>query len=399
MKRFFAATILLAMAVIGLILPMPGAAAGQEAAAIAFVEANKDAIIKDWVELVKIPGKSAQEQARTAWVEAKFREAGLADVKVDAVGNVSGFLAGAPGAPTVMIAAHMDTVFDNSTSLTPKFEGGKMHVPAAGDNTPSVVGLVWLAKAIKAAGTPASVNLLLVATVQEEIGLKGMSYYMDHMQSKPDMVISVDGGVGAVTAGALGIKWIKAIFTTAAGHTLSSTGKPSATKSLAAGITAAYQYQADQTPKIYMNCGVIGGGTVPNAISGEAWTTIDMRSQDAAELQKLFDNVTGAMAKAAKDTGAEFKYEWMNDLPAGVMPGAADHKLTTTAVAVLKELGFNPTVGYAGATDANVAISKGVNTISIGMVKAGNGHSESEWAEVDSIVTGMKQLVMIVSRL
>ena len=89
----------------------------------------------------------------------------------------------------------------------------------------------------------------------------------------------------------------------------------------------------------------------------------------------------------------------MNDLPAGVMPGAADHKLTTTAVAVLKELGFNPTVGYAGATDANVAISKGVNTISIGMVKAGSGHSESEWAEVDSIVTGMKQLVMIVSRL
>lgn len=399
MKRFWTATSVFAMAVIALILPAPGWAAGQESACIAYVEANKDAIIEDWVELVQIPGNSTHEQERTAWVEAKFREIGLADVKADAVGNVSGFLAGAPGAPTLMIASHMDTVFDNSTPLVPRFEEGKMHVPGAGDNTPSVVGLVWLVKALKSTGTVAPVNLLLVATVQEEIGLKGMSYFMDHMPTMPDMVIAVDGGVGGVTAGALGVKWIKAIFTTPSGHTLSSTGKPSAVKSLAAGITAAYQFQVDQTPKINMNCGVIGGGTVPNAIAGEAWTTIDMRSQDGPALQALFENVTAAMAKAAKDTGAEFRFEWMNDLPGGVIPGAAEHKLTTTAVAVLKELGFSPTVSFAGATDANVAIGKGVNSINIGMVKAGNGHAVTEWAEVDSIITGMKQLVMIINRL
>ena len=399
MKRFWTATIALALAVIALALSAPGYAAGQEATLTAYVEANKDAIIEDWIELVQIPGNSGHEQARSAWVEAKFRELGLADVKTDAVGNVSGFLAGTPGAPTLMIASHMDTVFENSTPLTPTFEGGKMHVPGAGDNTPSVVGLVWLAKAFKDTGTVAPVNLLLVATVQEEIGLKGMSYFMDHMDALPDMAIAVDGGVGGVTAGAMGIKWIKAIFTTPSGHTLSSTGKPSAVKSLAAGITAAYQFQVDQTPRINMNCGVIGGGTVPNAVAGEAWTTIDMRSQDAAALQTLFDNVVGAMEKAAAETGAEFSYEWMNDLPAGVIPGAGEHKLTTTAVAVLKELGFNPTVGFAGATDANVAIGKGVNSINIGMVKAGDGHALTEWAELDSIVTGMKQLIMIVSRL
>ena len=175
----------------------------------------------------------------------------------------------------------------------------------------------------KGTGTVAPVNVLFVATVQEEIGFKGMSYYMDHMPVLPDMVIAVDAFLGELIAGAMGVKWIKATFTTPGGHTLWSTGQPSAVKSLAAGITAAYEYQVEQTPSINLNCGVIGGGTVPNAIASEAWTTIDMRSQDPAALQTLFDNVVGAMKEAAADTDAKFSYELMNDLPSDSGRGRA----------------------------------------------------------------------------
>ncbi|MCR4427274.1 MAG: M20/M25/M40 family metallo-hydrolase [Firmicutes bacterium] len=398
MKRHLAPLLVLAL-VLSSIALVPVYAAPQAEAALSYVEANRDAIVRDWIELVQIPGKSTKEQKRVEWIREKFEEVGLLDVKVDEMGNVTGFIAGAPEGPTVLFAAHMDTVFENDTDLTPTIKDGRLHCPGSGDDTPSVVGLIWLAKALKETGTRTNANLILAATVQEEIGLKGMAYLMDHIDRKVDMVVAVDGGLGGVTAGALGIKWVKAIFTTPSGHTLSSMGKPSAAKTLGVALGKVYEFQVEQDPRIHLNCGVLGGGTVPNAICGEAWMTIDMRSQDGAALSKLSDNVFAALRAAAAETGATFTYEMMNDIPAGVLPGAAEHKLTTTAVEVLRELGFNPTVGFAGATDANVGIAKGIHSINIGMTKSSGGHSFEESSEIESIHTGMKQLIMLATRL
>ena len=45
-------------------------------------------------------------------------------------------------------------------------------------------------------------DLVVVATVREELGLRGMDWWLAH-NPRPDMVVAVDGGLGPVSYGAL----------------------------------------------------------------------------------------------------------------------------------------------------------------------------------------------------
>jgi acetylornithine deacetylase/succinyl-diaminopimelate desuccinylase-like protein len=297
----------------------------------------------------------------------------------------------------------MDSVFSNDTPLSPKIEDGWVHCPGAGDDVPAPLALTWLKKGLDSLGVTPACNLLFLATVQEEVGLRGMKHYLAGAVQegrKPDMVIAVDGQLGDVVVGALGIDWYKIYANTPAGHTLKSTGKPSAVKSLALAVTEAYKFQVEQDPPVFLNLGVIGGGTTENAICEEAWVTLDMRSTDPEALKTLENGVFAAMGKAITDSGAEFRKEQLSQIAAGQQQEPGSLKVVRTAVEVLKDLGYEDLpLKDMGATDGNVSISMGIPTVSIGVVQSENAHSTRERAKLDSFSIGMKQLLMLLARL
>ena len=366
--------------------------------AFAYVDSQRESILNDWITLIKIPAPSKQEDDRAAWVKAKMQEIGLADIASDEAGNVWGSYPGASGGPVLVFAAHMDTVFSKDTPINPEVKEGKIFAPGSGDNTSSVVGMLYAAKAMRAAGVVPKCKVVFLATVEEEIGLNGMRYFLEHSGITPDYVVAVDGGFGGVTYGALGIEWYKATFKVPGGHTLSSTGKPSGAKSLSAAISKLYEIPLKEDPKCYMNIGTLGGGTVPNAIASETWFTVDMRSQSAEELAKLRDQVLAVINDQAKATGADVSIEALTLIPAGLLPGAENHKLTQTAAAALKAVGVeNPRFSASGACDSNVSIAKGIYSVALGVTKSQNGHSVDEVAEIEPIYAGIKQLIYIAS--
>src|SRR6516164_6467709 len=93
---------------------------------------NNPKTLMDWQqELVTIPAPPFGEQARTQWLFARFREAGLQNVETDAIGNVFGTLraAGLPPESTghvVVLSAHLDTVFPAATELKPVLDGDRL---------------------------------------------------------------------------------------------------------------------------------------------------------------------------------------------------------------------------------------------------------------------------------
>jgi acetylornithine deacetylase/succinyl-diaminopimelate desuccinylase-like protein len=325
---------------------------------------------------------------------------GLEGVATDEVGNVWGSVKGDPGRETAIVAGHMDSVFANDTPLNPEIRDGWIYCPGAGDDVPAPLALTWLKRGLDALGITPACNLTLLATVQEEVGLRGMKHYLTHAAKKPDMVIAVDGQLGEVVIGGLGIDWYKVYADTPAGHTLKSTGRPSAVKSLALAITEAYKFQVEQEPPLFLNMGVIGGGAAENAICEEAWVTLDMRSTDAGTLEKLENDVFAAMEKAITGSGATFRKEQLSNIVAGQQPDAGNLKVVRTALGVLKDLGYGDlSLKDNGATDGNISISMGIPTVSVGIVHSENAHSTKERAKVDSFAVGMKQLLMMVARL
>jgi tripeptide aminopeptidase len=299
------------------------AAGGSLDKALAYVDDHREAILADWLELARIPAPSKQEELRTEWVRKQMLEAGLKTVYVDDIKNVVGVLPAADSnAPTLVFAAHMDTVFPMQTVLDPVIKDGILHVPGAGDNTPSVIGLIHTIKALKAADVKPNVNIIFLATTQEEIGLNGMKHFLNTYDGPVDMVAAVDGGLGGVSYGALGIQWLKVIFNVPQGHSLSSRGRPSGAKSLAAAVTRMYnEIDIPVDPRSVMNVGMLGGGTVTNAVADEAWFIVDMRSMDGRTLTRIGNQVRQISTEVAKETGASVRFEVETDIPGGQLPG------------------------------------------------------------------------------
>ena len=369
----------------------------------AWVERNEKAIYDDWVELVLIPGKSRKEEQRVEWVQKKFVEAGLENVRVDPILNVIGTMKGDPGNETVLLAVQMDTLFDlDADQLKAHFkvEDGWLHCPGSGDNTPAAVGLTWLKRALDELKITPKVNLIFLATSQEEVGLYGMKYYLAN-NPRPDMVVSVDGSLGSLSAGGMGINWYKVYARTPGRHTNRSWGFPSAMKSMALAVAEAYKFHERDNPEptLRFNLGVIGGGTVENAVAEEVWVTLDIRNQDADRLKAFEDEVFAAMQKAIEDSGGTSEKEVVMEISAGQIPGAENHKVVQLAQETLRALGFDPTVSFSGSNDGNASMALGIPTASIGYTESEGGHSVDERTKIESIYVGMRQLLMLVNRL
>src|SRR5579875_119590 len=91
-----------------------------------------------------VPAPPFQEAARGAFVGELLAAEGLT-VERDAVGNVLARLGPASG-ETVVVAAHLDTVFAADTKIAFRREGERLCAPGIGDNSLGVAALLHLAR-------------------------------------------------------------------------------------------------------------------------------------------------------------------------------------------------------------------------------------------------------------
>ena len=377
--------------------------------ALAYLDENFESQVTEWIRITEMPAKSTFEAQRGAYVRAELEPLGL-EVSVDAAGNVTARRPGTGGGPTVVFAAHMDTVHPMDTDLHVTRKDGRLHAPGIFDNSASVANMLQAARALDAAKVRTRGDVIFVATVQEELGLEGMEKWLDDHKGVPDMVVALDGGLGPVNYGALGIYWSRMRFTAEGSHTNTSRGRPHPARAAARAILDIYAIPLPDpgapVGAVY-NVGMIEGGKVVNAIPQEVWFTVDLRTVDAELLATLDTTIEATCAAAAKAEGVAFAREDIQKSPAGGRPDQlADrraHPLVQTAVDVLEYLGVDLPEGRealaTGSTDSNAAVVRGIPSISVGRANGGNQHTLTEWADVESAKIGTKQIVLLAAAL
>ena len=377
--------------------------------ALAYLDENFESQVAEWIRITEIPAKSTFEAERGKYVRARLEALGL-EVSVDEAGNVTARRPGTGGGPTVVFAAHMDTVHPMDTDLRVTRKDGRLHAPGIFDNSASVANMLQAARALDAAKVRTKGDVIFVATVQEELGLEGMDKWLDDHEGVADMVVALDGGLGPVNYGALGIYWSRMKFTAEGSHTNTSRGKPHPARAAARAILDIYTIplpEPDAPVGAVYNVGMIEGGEVVNAIPQEVWFTVDLRTVDPALLATLDAAIEAKCAAAAKAEGVAFAREDIQKSPAGGRPeDLADrraHPLVQTAVDVLEHLGVDLPDGReaipTGSTDSNAAVVRGIPSISVGRANGGNQHTLGEWADVESAKIGTKQIVLLAAAL
>jgi acetylornithine deacetylase/succinyl-diaminopimelate desuccinylase-like protein len=366
--------------------------------ALGWIESNYPAQLREWVKITEIAAQSTHEQERGAYVAAEMRAAGL-EVSVDSIGNVTGRRRGSGNGPVVVFAAHLDTVHPLGTPLTVREESGVLRAPGVFDNSASLADMLAVLRALQRSGVQTRGDLVVVATAQEELGLRGMDWWLAH-NPRPDMVVAVDGGLGPVGYGALGIYWTRYHFLGEGSHTNTSTGKPHPARALADAIRSIYELRIPEGEggAVY-NVGMLGGGLVINAIPQDAWFSMDLRSVNPVLLDSLDHEIGARAAEVARQNRVQLRVEPVQRLAAGGTAEALRDRLASplvqTALAVHAYAGVEAHPDPSGSTDANVALTRGIPAISVGRARGGDQHTLSEWAERDSALPATRMLLLL----
>ena len=376
-------------------------------AAMAHLEQQFPTQVEEWIALTEIPAKSGQEQQRGAYVKAVFEKEGLTDIRVDSIGNVTGVRKGTGGGPTIVIAAHMDVVFANDISRKVRRSGDTLFAPGVGDNTSNVANMLATLRTMNAVKFRHKGDIVFVGSTQEELGLKGFTWWLDH-NPRPDLLIVPDGSYGSVAYGALGIYWTKYVFTSPGAHTLASRGTPTPVRAVAEAIDKLYQLQFPALPDgAVMNIGQVHGGAIFNAVPQELYFTVDLRSPDPVLLDSLDRTITRITREVAErqKVGVRVEVDQKNQAggTAKQLEGARAHPLVQTAVDINRFLGMTPGMPGAeeavatGATDANPGVVRKIPAIAIGGSKSSGAHQLSEFALASTALPSTKLLYLLTA--
>lgn len=378
---------------------------------------NNPKTIMDWQrELVTIPAPPFGEQARAEWFAARFDDAGLRHVEIDAVGNVLGTLPAAhlppeSTGPVVMLSAHLDTVFPADTPLNPVLEGDRLLAPGASDNGAGLAGMLAIAHALVKAGVEISAPLIFVGNVGEEGegNLRGVR----HLYQQPALAgriaahIVLDGaGSDAVVTQALGSRRFQVTITGPGGHSFTDAGTPNPIVTLAGALAALAEMPLPEEPRTTMNVGTIRGGKSVNSIPERAEASIDFRSTDLGELIRLevalHRAVEDAVQRANQNARAAefgnrrplaFKIQMIGERPAAEMPEGSP--LLGTLRAVDRHLGLRTDLRL-GSTDANIPLSLGVPALSMGAGgEGGAAHTVAEWFSARDRELGLRRVLLL----
>lgn len=377
--------------------------------ALQSVDDRAAGILEEWIRLVETPAPSGKEQVRARYIRAEMETLGLSEIRTDDMSNTSGVRKGTGGGPTVVFCAHMDTVFPDGTDLKVKREGDILRAPGVGDDTSNLMAVLEMFRALNRGGVKTKGDLIFLASVQEEVGLLGAKHWLETSGYKPDMFIAIDVSSTEVWYGALRIDQFKFFYTSPGAHTLESRGAPSPAKAVAKAIDALYEIPLPPIAEGFgtfklptINVGMLGGGTVVNAIPREAWFTVDLRSLDSATQDRLESAVVATARRIGEQEGVGFRMEKKMGIDySKALPQTArlNHPLVQTAVATSNYFRKPGTAAIAaqdaGSNDSNIAVSMGIPAVAVGAVVEYMPHRLEENAEASSIVPGIKSLIAL----
>lgn len=351
------------------------------------LQLREPATVEEQIRMTEIPAPPFMEDERAAYYLEQLRSRGLADAYIDSEGNAIGVRRGSGNGPTLLIAAHLDTVFPPEVDTTVEFRDGRYYAPGIGDDTRGLAVLLAVIEVLEESGIETSADIIFTGNVGEEGrgDLRGVkAIFRDHPEI--DGFISVDGvRMTRITIGGTGSRRFEFRFSGPGGHSFGSFGLASAIHAMGRAIAGIAELRTPSYPKTTFTVGTVDGGTSVNSIAADAVFALDMRSNSPEELATLEAQAKDVALAAVAEENARWnngeisvEFVLIGDRPTGLTP-VSSPIVQSAALAfeandiALQELGIS-------STDSNVPMSLGIPAITIaGGGDGGGAHSPGEW--------------------
>ena len=383
--------------------------------ALAYLEANQQARIDELKEMTLLHGAPFKEgELRSPMFVKKLEAYGCTECATDTNDNAFGTIKGSGQGsrqgsrkpPTVLLEAHLDTVFPAETPLAVREEGTRIYCPGVGDDTAGLATVLSVCRAIRHAGLKPVHDILLAGTSGEEgegdlRGIKGL--LRDHPEIGAHLALE-PWPFGYFTKDGVGSRRYEVIFRGPGGHSFLAFGLPSPLHAMGRAIAKMAETRTPASPKTTYTVGVVSGGTSVNSIAFEGRMKIDMRSTSQEELLALEKKVLAFMREAAEEEtafwragGEKITVECVRigDRAAGSQPGSSP--IVQAAFAAAEALDVSPRLTDPSSTNSNASIGLGIPSLVVRTGgDTGNTHNLEEWFDTKGAEKGdMGALLML----
>jgi tripeptide aminopeptidase len=373
--------------------------------ALEYIRSIEPKTLDEQIRITEIPAPTFKEGKRAEYFRQRFTGLGLKNVRIDGVGNVIGERpgTGGAGAPTLVLAAHLDTVFENAEVKVTR-NGNIIKGLGISDDGRGLTVLLAIAETLEKEKIATHGNIIFVANVAEEgLGdLRGTRHlFNQELKGRITHFISIDGSGLTVTTAAVGSFRYRVTYTGPGGHSYGAFGLPNPLHALGRLIEKVSRFEVPEKPKTTFNVGKIEGGTSVNSIARTGSLEMDMRSENAEELAKL----DAEFKKAAQNALDEENTRWQSPRKLTVEvkqignrpAGTQSPDIPLIRLAASTDRVFNLKSSFtASSTDSNVPISLGIPAITIDGGGKGSGeHSlDEEFDATDSHLGSQRALLI-----
>jgi len=134
-------------------------------AALSQIKSRDAATLQEQIEIAQIPSPSFKESVRAAEYVRRLQALGLSDAAIDAEGNVIARRKGTGKGPTLVLSAHLDTVFPEGTDVAVTQKDGRYYGRGLADDSRGLAVLLTVLKAMQDNSIRTQGDVLFVGTV------------------------------------------------------------------------------------------------------------------------------------------------------------------------------------------------------------------------------------------
>ena len=306
--------------------------------------------------------------------------------------------------PFIVLTGHMDTVFGDGTAAARPFtiKDGKVTGPGVLDMKGGVTILLYAVRFLLEAGYN-RYRIKIILAGDEEVAHGNSTASADYEKEAKGAIMGFNLETGFVdNSVVIERKGVAQYLFEVDGVGAHAGNNPedgrSAVEELAHKILD-IQAETDWQEGTTVNCGVIAGGTVANAVPEHAWVKVDVRFKTTAGMERI----EKAFQKIAKKQYVESTTTCCKKLV--VFPPMerleSSEKLFERAEAIAEKYGFPKAkaIAVGGGSDSAHLTACGSPTLCALGVRGQFNHTEREWAEEESLFERTKLLMALLSEL
>ncbi len=342
--------------------------------AMNFLKEDDPQTLKETVFLSEIPAPAFNEEKKAKAYMELLKKTGLTDVRMDKEGNVIAVRKGSGQGPTVVIDAHIDTVFPLGTDIKVKVKDGIYYGPGITDDTRGMAAMLSMIRALNANKIQTVGDIIFLASVGEEgLGnLRGVRAFFAENKNIDAAIIVESFPIGAAGIVSTASNRYEVTYEGPGGHSYAAFGQvPSAIHAMGRAIAKISDLDVPKSPRTTYNVGIVKGGRSINTISPDAMMEVDIRSDGTKELADVTKQILAIIQQSVEEENKRLgsqslkaSIKLVGERAGGTTP--PDSVIVQSFLGATRANNEKEMVMIGASTNAGIPISLGIPTLIIG---------------------------------